>query len=229
LVPNGKKVHLLVMSDHGFTDFHHKVHVNRWLLENGYLAVQEGKTEANLASVDWSKTKAYSIGLNSLYINLKGREGQGIVPVEQVEQMATEIKDKLAQWQGPDGQPVFSNISLRHEAFSGPLLRLGPDLNLGCSAGYRASSETGLGKWEDTSIEENHDHWGADHCIDPNVVPGVLFSSQGLKDFPNPSFRDIPPMVVGKYLDHSGVTPPKVSGGESSEAIEERLKGLGYL
>jgi hypothetical protein len=226
---NGKKVHLLVMSDHGFTDFHHKVHVNRWLLENGYLAVQEGKTEANLASVDWSKTKAYSIGLNSLYINLKGREGQGIVPVEQVEQMATEIKDKLAQWQGPDGQPVFSNISLRHEAFSGPLLRLGPDLNLGCSAGYRASSETGLGKWEDTSIEENHDHWGADHCIDPNVVPGVLFSSQGLKDFPNPSFRDIPPMVVGKYLDHSGVTPPKVSGGESSEAIEERLKGLGYL
>jgi len=226
---NGKKVRLLVMSDHGFTDFHYKVHVNRWLLENGYLAVQEGKTEANLASVDWSKTKAYSIGLNSLYINLKGREGQGIVPVEQVEQTATEIKDKLTQWQGPDGQPVFSNISLRHEAFSGPLLRFGPDLNLGCSAGYRASSETGLGKWEDTSIEENHDHWGADHCIDPNVVPGVLFSSQGLKDFPNPSFRDIPPMVVGKYLDHSGVTPPKVSGGESSEAIEERLKGLGYL
>jgi hypothetical protein len=50
-----------------------------------------------------------------------------------------------------------------------------------------------------------------------------------LKDFPNPSFRDIPPMVVGKYLDHSGVNPPTISGGESQEAIEERLKGLGYL
>ena len=226
---NGKKVNLLVMSDHGFTDFRYKVHVNRWLLENDYLAVQAGKTEANLAAVDWSKTKAYAIGLNSLYINLQGREGQGIVPVEQVEQLATEIKDKLLKWNGPDNQPVFSSVALRHEVFSGPLLHLGPDLNLGCSAGYRSSSETGLGKWEETVIDENNDHWGADHCIDPDVVPGVLFSSQGLKDFPNPSFRDIPPMVVGKYLDHSGVTPPKISGGESSEAIEERLKGLGYL
>jgi predicted AlkP superfamily phosphohydrolase/phosphomutase len=160
---------------------------------------------------------------------LKGREGHGIVPVEQVEGLANEIKNKLVQWNGPDGQQVFSNILLRHEAFNGPLLRFGPDLNLGCSAGYRSSSETGLGKWEETAIDENNDHWGADHCIDPNVVPGVLFSSQGLKDFPNPSFRDIPPMVVGKYLDHSGVTPPKISGGESSETIEERLKGLGYL
>ncbi len=226
---NGKKVNLLVMSDHGFTDFGYKVHVNRWLLENEYLAVQKGKTEANLASVDWDKTKAYAIGLNSLYINLKGREGKGIVPVEQVEQLATEIKDKLTKWKGPDKKHVFSKVSLRHEAFSGPLLRLAPDLMLGCSSGYRASSETGLGKWDETPIEENNDHWGADHCIDPDVVPGVLFSSQGLKDFPNPSFRDIPPMVVGKYLDHSGVTPPKISGGESSEAIEERLKGLGYL
>jgi len=226
---NGKKVNLLVMSDHGFTDYRYKVHVNRWLLENDYLSMQAGKREANLASVDWSRTKAYAIGLNSLYINLQGREGQGIIPVEQVESLATEIKAKLTKWKGPDGQPVFSNVMLRHEAFSGPLLRLGPDLNLGCSAGYRASSETGLGKWEETSIEENNDHWGADHCIDPDVVPGVLFASQGLKDFPNPSFRDIPPMVVGKYLDHSGVTPPKISGGESSEAIEERLKGLGYL
>jgi len=226
---NGKRPNLLVMSDHGFTDYRYKVHVNRWLMENGYLSMQEGKTEASLAAIDWNKTKAYAIGLNSLYINLKGREGKGIVPVEQVEALANEIKDKLTQWTGPDGQQIFSNVQLRHEAFSGPLLRLGPDLNLGCSAGYRASSETGLGKWEENSVEENHDHWGADHCIDPNVVPGVLFSSRGLKDFPNPSFRDIPPMVVGKYLDHSGVTPPKVSGGESSETIEERLKGLGYL
>jgi hypothetical protein len=86
-----------------------------------------------------------------------------------------------------------------------------------------------LGKWEQSEIEKNTDHWGADHCIDADAVPGVLFASQGLKDFPNPSFRDIPPMVVGKYLDHSGVNPPTISGGESQEAIEERLKGLGYL
>ncbi|MDK1117748.1 MAG: alkaline phosphatase family protein [Anaerolineae bacterium] len=226
---NGNKVNFMVMSDHGFSEFQYKVHINRWLLGNGYLTVKKGNKETNLGAIDWDKTKAYAIGLNSLYINLQGREGKGIVPVNQVQTLAKEIKDKLMKWKGPDKQPIFSNVSLRHEVFSGPLLSYGPDMMLGCSAGYRSSSETGLGKWKETSIEENKDHWGADHCIDPELVPGVLFSSQGLKEFPNPSFRDIPPMVVGKYLDHSSVNPPKISGGEGSEAIEERLKGLGYL
>lgn len=226
---NGGKIDLLVMSDHGFADFRYKVHVNRWLIENGYLSLQDGKTEPSLTHADWSRSRAYALGLNSLYINLQGRERQGVVPVEQVEEIGKELKAKLEKWTGPDGRKVFSRVLLRHEAFSGALLRFGPDLVLGYAPGYRASSETGLGKWEETVIQENNDHWGADHCIDADAVPGVLFASQGLADFPNPSFRDIPPMVVGKYLDHSGVTPPTISGGESQQAIEERLKGLGYL
>jgi predicted AlkP superfamily phosphohydrolase/phosphomutase len=226
---NGEKLNLIVLSDHGFADYHYKVHVNRWLLENGYLKLKSDSKSTSLSSVSWDQTRAYALGLNSLYINLKGREKQGIVPVEQVEKLALEIKTKLEAWRGPDKKAVFQRVLLRHEAFSGPLLSYGPDLVLGYAPGYRASSETGLGKWEQSEIEKNSDHWGADHCIDADAVPGVLFASQGLKDFPNPSFRDIPPMVVGKYLDHSGVNPPTISGGESQEAIEERLKGLGYL
>ena len=61
------------------------------------------------------------------------------------------------------------------------------------------------------------------------AVPGILFASRRLKDFPNPPFRDMPLMIVGKYLDNSKVEPAFVSGGESQEAIEQRLKGLGYL
>ena len=226
---NGKGPDLIVISDHGFADYRYKVHVNRWLLENGYMTLKEGQTGSTLSAVDWDRTRAYAMGLNSLYINLKDREVQGTVAVTQVEALAQEIQAKLQGWRGPDKKAVFQRVLLRHEAFSGPLLSYGPDLVLGYAPGYRASSETGLGKWEQAVIEENHDHWGADHCIDSEAVPGVLFASQGLKDFPNPSFRDIPPMVVGKYLDHSGVNPPTISGGESQEAIEERLKGLGYL
>lgn len=73
-------------------------------------------------------------------------------------------------------------------------------------------------------IEKN-----TDHRIDSLGVPGVLFARRGSKDFSNPSFRDIPPMVVGKYLDHYKAEPSAISGGESQEAIEERLKRLGYL
>ncbi len=226
---NGQEMALFVMSDHGFADFGYKVHLNRWLLENKYLALKPGQKDASLASVDWEHTQAYALGLNSLYINLEGRESKGIVAVEKVEALAQEIKTKLSRWHGPDRKSVMKRVLLRHEAFSGPLLRYGPDLVLGYAPGYRASSETGLGKWNGAQIEKNHDHWGADHCIDSEEVPGVLFASRGLQDFPNPSFRDIPAMIVGKYLDHSGVNPPTISGGESQEAIEERLKGLGYL
>ncbi|MBN1305311.1 MAG: alkaline phosphatase family protein [Anaerolineales bacterium] len=225
----GETVQLLVMSDHGFSDFDYKFNVNTWLVRNGYLAVRSGTEERSLSSVDWARSKAYAVGLNSLYLNLKDREGQGSVPVEQVEILASEIRDSLDKEKGPDGKAVFERIMLRHEAFSGPLLRYGPDLVLGYAPGYRASSETGLGKWEGEVYIQNKDHWGADHCISADAVPGVLFASSGLTDFPNPSFRDIPPMVVGKYLDHSGVQPPSISGGESQDTIEERLKGLGYL
>jgi predicted AlkP superfamily phosphohydrolase/phosphomutase len=226
----GEKVNLLVLSDHGFADFYYKFHVNAWLAEKGYLHVKNGAEPKSLASVDWDKTTAYAVGLNSVYVNLMGREGKGIVPVEQVETVAAKLRTELQEVHGPDGTPVFGRVLLRHEAFSGPLLPYGPDLVLGYTPGYRASADTGLGKWGESIFEQNHDHWGADHCIDSLAVPGVLFASNGLKDFPNPSFRDIPPMVVGKYLDQSGVQPPPLtSRGESQEAIEERLKGLGYL
>lgn len=225
----GEKISLLVMSDHGFADFTYKVHLNHWLADQGYLFLKDGATEKNLGAVDWSRTSAYAIGLNSLYINLKDREGQGIVPVEQVESVTAKIKAGLEAWKGPDGKAVFGRVLLRHEAFTGPLLRYGPDLVLGYNPGYRASAETGLGKWDGAVVEANKDHWGADHCIDALAVPGVLFASGGLKDFPSPSFRDIPPMVVGKYLDNSKVQPPSAPDGESQGSVEERLKGLGYL
>ena len=225
----GAKVNLLVMSDHGFADFKQKFHLNSWLLENGYLSLKDGLDQKSLTSADWSKTKAYAIGLNSLYINLKGREGHGILPVEEIETEVSELRTRLLKLKDPDGSALFESVLLRHEAFSGPLLQYGPDLVLGYAPGYRASAETGLGKWKDSFIEVNHDHWEADHCIDANSVPGVLFSNKSLGDFPNPSFRDIPPLVVGKYLDHSGVQPPSIFGEEGQKNIEERLKGLGYL
>jgi predicted AlkP superfamily phosphohydrolase/phosphomutase len=227
---SGQAVHLLVLSDHGFADFNYKVHINRWLLEHNYLVLQENTTENSLAAVDWSRSIAYAVGLNSLYLNLAGREGQGILQLAELEATTQKLQTELQAWLGPDGKPVFSKVYLRHEAFSGPLIKYGPDLVLGYASGYRASSETGLGKWANQTITENTGHWEADHCIDSQLVPGVIFSNQSLEDFPKPSFRDIPALTVGKYLDHSNTnTPPVVSSGEDQKTMEERMKGLGYL
>jgi hypothetical protein len=223
---------LFVLSDHGFADFHYKIHFNHWLIENGFLAPKEQEGSGGLSEVDWSRSRAYAVGLNSLYVNMAGREGQGCVSPEDYNNLINELRDKLLTWCGPDGKPVAQRVLLRDEAFSGSFTPYGPDILIGYSPGYRASSETGLGKWKSCTIEENSDHWKGDHCIDSQAVPGVIFSNTNLDRFSKISFRDIPMLTIGKPLDAPSdqpTPPPSSTAGEDSKILEERLKSLGYL
>jgi hypothetical protein len=151
------------------------------------------------------------------------------VTPEQIEPLLNELKTKLLEWKAEDGRQIISRVLLKHEAFNGPYTRFGPDLVMGYAPGFRASSETGLGKSADTSLEPNHDHWGADHCIDSTKVPGVLFANRDIQNMPGLSFRDIPFLALGKHLDQSYIKPPSQAVGEGQKDLEERLKGLGYL
>ena len=225
---NGKH-RLLVLSDHGFSVFKHKVHLNRWLAEQGWLVLKDGASEGSLAEVDWTRTKVYAVGLNSLYLNVSGREGQGTVAAQDIEPLLAEVQKKLLDWIGPDGNAVVERARLKHEVYTGPYSRLGPDLVVGYAPGYRASSETGLGKIPALTVEPNTGHWGADHCVDADLVPGVIFANRDLRDFGAISFRDIPFLAIGKHLDQSHVKPPSQSGPQGQKDLEERLKGLGYL
>jgi predicted AlkP superfamily phosphohydrolase/phosphomutase len=231
---------IVILSDHGFSDFGYKVHLNRWLVERGYLMAKDGGESGSLRDVDWPRSQAYAVGLNSLYVNLAGREGQGSVQPSQVGPLVNKLRDELLAWRGPDGRPVVQAAWRQDEAFEGPLAKYGPDLALGFSPGHRASAETGLGKWAKSSLEPNYDHWGADHCIAPQAVPGVLFCNQGLRNYPDPSYQDIPALTIGMTPSDQTVPPsspdrgksppppPSVSN-EDQEAIEERLRSLGYL
>lgn len=225
-----EKYRLLVLSDHGFAPFGYKAHLNRWLADHGYLAFSDPERAGGLSDVAWERTRAYAVGLNSLYLNVAGREGQGTVEAAELEGLLQELKTKLLEWKGPDGKAVISRVLLKHEAFNGPYTRLGPDLVIGYAPGYRASAETGLGKvGADRAIEVNHDHWGADHCIDSAAVPGVLFANRDISNIPGLSFRDIPFLALGKHLDQSYIKPPSQMGPQGQKDLEERLKGLGYL
>lgn len=221
------KFRYLILSDHGFADFRNKVHLNRWLVDNGYLVIKDNGKDLN--AVEWNKSVAYAVGLNSIYLNIAGREGQGIVSADQVENLLAEIKNKLLSWQDTHQHSIIQTMRLKHETFNGPYTRLGPDLVVGYAPGYRASAETGLGKVPTNSLEHNADHWGADHCIDSESVPGVIFANRDLRDFGNISFRDIPFLAIGKHLDPSNIKPPSQAAGQGQKDLEERLKGLGYL
>lgn len=225
-----EKPHLLVASDHGFAEFDHKVHLNRWLEERGYLRRKDGEGgKGSLEEVDWEHTTAYAIGLNSLYLNLQGREGQGSVPVQQIGEVMDSLRRDLLAWKSPQGEAVFHRVQPSSEIYSGPFAPFAPDLVLGFNRGFRASADTGLGKWGTDSLEVNRDHWRADHCMDAELVPGVLFSNQGFKGVERPSFRDFPHIAIGMTPKAEAAPPETNLTEEEQSELEERLKGLGYL
>ena len=224
------KTQLLVVSDHGFAKFDHKVHVNRWLVEQGYLVTDgDPHQDGSLSEAQWPQSEAYAVGLTSLYLNLKGREGQGAVEPSEKDAKIEEIRQKMLQWEGPDGKNVLRAVKLSSEVYDDVSSPHAPDLLLGFADGYRASAETGLGKWGPEAIVTNEDHWHADHCIDADLVSGVIFSNQGFKGISDPSYRDFPQLAIGmtpkKETSSSG---PELKDEDQAD-IEERLKGLGYL
>jgi predicted AlkP superfamily phosphohydrolase/phosphomutase len=226
-----KDTKLIILSDHGFAHFDKKVHLNRWLIEYGYLDAPGIDATPSIRSINWENSSAYAIGLNSIYLNLAGREGRGMVQESGKEALLQNLRADLLSWEGENNQPVVEVVQPGNEVFTGPLSAYGPDLFVGFAPGYRASQATGLGGWDVESLVANHDHWGADHCMHANAVPGVIFASHGLLDRLNqPSYRDIPYLATGTTPDAGSSAPPPISPGDGDEeAVEERLRSLGYL
>ena len=224
-------IRIFVISDHGFSNFEHKVHLNQWLVENGYLVTKEGSSKRELANVNWERTRTYAVGLSSIYVNLAGREGQGIVQENEKSELVSNLKKQLLEWKGPDNRHVVNDAWSGTEIFNGPLVDHGPDLVIGFNTGYRASAQTGLGGWEQKALEPNYDHWGADHCMDPSLVPGVLLTNINIRNVHHTTYREIPELMIGQKLDEFKPTsgdPPEYAD-EDQKILEERLKDLGYL
>jgi predicted AlkP superfamily phosphohydrolase/phosphomutase len=226
---NHEDARIIVVSDHGFAPYDYKVHVNRWLHENKWLKGSGAEEQKNLNSVNWSGTKAYALGLNSIYMNLQTREGQGIVAPEKLESERQNLRSDLIEMRGPDGRKVFDDVWVGSDAFHGNHIDNAPDLVLGYSAGYRSSAETGLGGYRKSVIETNKDRWSADHCINPASVPGVLMANIDFGELHHPSYYDFPELVLAEEFKASSSEPTEHLGDEDQEILEERLKGLGYL
>jgi predicted AlkP superfamily phosphohydrolase/phosphomutase len=174
---------LIVMSDHGFQPFSRDVHLNAWLRENGYLVMKPGKTTGYTLGddVDWTKTRAYGIGFNGLYLNLAGREAHGIVEADAAEALMSEIARRLEAFVDSDrGERVVLRVSRSTEIYSGPRISEGPDLLIGYNIGYGCSDESTLGEITATVLEDNTSRWSGNHLMAPEVVPGILLVNRKL-------------------------------------------------
>jgi predicted AlkP superfamily phosphohydrolase/phosphomutase len=207
---------LVVMSDHGFAPFRRQAHLNSWLERNGYLVLKDPSRRHQyewLKGIDWSRTRAFAIGLNSLYLNVRGREQHGIVPISQRGALAREIATALGSWKDPaTGDAVVTQAIMREDAYHGPHLLEAPDIVVGYARGYRASWATTTGKVPAVLLEDNDEEWSGDHCIDSREVPGVLLVNRPLK--PGVAEPDLMDLTV-TILDHFGVKPAQGMRGKA--------------
>lgn len=174
---------LIVMSDHGFVRFDRAVHLNTILMREGFLTLNDPRNTGDdemFVHVNWSRTQAYAMGLNSLYLNRLGREQGGIVSEgEEAEDVLAHITEKLLAFRDPDtGAKVIEAIYLPGEDYIGDNSVYAPDMIIGYRPPYRASWKTPLGAVPSEMIVDNEDAWVGDHCVAPKYVPGVLFSNR---------------------------------------------------
>jgi predicted AlkP superfamily phosphohydrolase/phosphomutase len=189
----------VVMSDHGFTNFRRGVNLNAWLRQEGYLFLREGKETSGdwFEAVDWSRTKAFSLGLTGLFINRKGREASGIV-AEGAEYRALkdELITKLKALKDPQtGKRCILDVFAAADFFDGPYRLDAPDLIVGYDGGYRNSWDCATGAVPKETFSDNTKSWSGDHCVDPRIVPGVLFSNMAITA-EAPNILDIAPSVL---------------------------------
>jgi predicted AlkP superfamily phosphohydrolase/phosphomutase len=219
---------LLVISDHGFNGFRRGLDLNRWLEENGYLAFHDGRrNEEFLAGVDWSRTRAFAVGLTGIFVNLKGKFSQGIVePGAEAEKLRNEIAQRLTGLVDPQtGASAIKQTYVTSKVYRGPYKEHAPDLIPGYQRGYRVSWETAVGRGTKSVFHDNTKAWSGDHCIDPSLIPGVLFANHPVQT-EKCRLMDIGPTVLDLFgvpvPDHMDGKPLVVGSAQSATSPERQ-------
>lgn len=206
---------LLVMSDHGFNPFRRSFNLNTWLLENGWHKLRNPwkQEEGSLfENTDWSRTKAYGIGLNGLYVNQRGREREGIVnPGADSDNLIRELAQKLEQVVDPKtGERAILRAFVAKDVYRGPQIEHAPDIVLGFNYGYRISWGSPLGKFPKDVLEDNTEKWSGDHMAAPEIIPGILATNRKIRA-ESPALYDL----TATILDIFGLAKPKDMIGET--------------
>lgn len=217
---------LIVMSDHGFASFRRGFNLNTWLAKKGYLqrpeaspgqptdvqpgtATEPGPVASGpFAGVDWSRTRAYGVGLNGLYVNLEGREKHGVVTEAEKSALLDKLSQDLLDVRDVDGSRVIDKVYRCASDYPGADPLIAPDLLIGYARNYRAGWSTLLGGFSEEILEDNRDRWSGDHCIAAHLVPGILLSNRPIL-VDDPDLRDLAPTILALYGLES---PQELSG-----------------
>lgn len=201
---------LMIVSDHGFHSWRKAVNLNTWLVQEGYMVIQGqqpgekklddlfGGSGEFWENVDWSRTRAYAMGLGQVYFNLQGREAKGIVsPGAEAKQLADELSARLLTMVDPaDGSRIIRSVYKRDDVYSGEFIGNAAELQVGMADGYRVSWQTTLGGSPQGIVYDNMKKWSGDHGgYDFATTAGVLITNRPVNS-PTPNIMDIAPTVL---------------------------------
>jgi predicted AlkP superfamily phosphohydrolase/phosphomutase len=214
----------MAISDHGFTNFRRGVNINSWLRDNGYLFLKDANATTSgewFEGIDWTRTKAFALGLTGLFINRAGREKSGIVAEgAEYRELVKEIAAKLEKMIDPaTGKGCVRKVAMSQQCFDGPYRFDAPDLLVGWEGGYRNSWECAVGQVTEEAVTDNTRSWSGDHCVDPDIVPGIFFCDRAINT-ETPRLIDIPATVmqlfgqkIPSYMQGRMILPTKPEDG----------------
>jgi predicted AlkP superfamily phosphohydrolase/phosphomutase len=200
---------LIVLSDHGMGTFRRSFDTNTWLVEQGLLTLKGSAkpgTDVGFAEVDWSNSSAYCMGLGGIYLNLRGREAQGVVaPGAEAERVTGAILSGLPQAIDPKTQlNAIDSVSPRSAIYSGPFADESPDLLVNFNPGFRVSWQSTVGHFAGDLFEDNMRCWSGDHIFNPVAMPGILLMNRPVtspnSSSPDPHIMDLAPTIL-KFLN----------------------------
>ncbi|EMA63039.1 alkaline phosphatase family protein [Halorubrum lipolyticum] len=185
---------LIVASDHGFTELTWEVNCNQFLADEGWLSY-DGDDHDSLTDID-DETRAYSLIPGRFYLNLEGREPEGVVPESEYEAVREELIGDLESLTGPDGRQVCKRIVKGEDAFDGDHDEIAPDLVVIPADGFDLKSGFGGKEAVFTEGPRNGMH---------KFENSLLYSTDPDLDVAGSNLFDVTPTILDLMdVDHDG-------------------------
>jgi predicted AlkP superfamily phosphohydrolase/phosphomutase len=234
-----------VVSDHGAQRLDGGFCVNEWLIRQGLLVLNEYPSEVtpfDRLSIDWSKTTAWSEGgyYARVFLNVKGREPQGVVDQADYEQVRDDLTARLEATEDDLGRPL-GTVVFKPDRLYRTVRNIAPDLIVHFGGLYwRSIGGVGYGaihvEENDTGPDDcNHAQFGSIIVAAPKPASVGEIQGMHLLDVAPTLLElagyDVPSSMQGRSLSSlpepvSSIDAPNRS---DEETVHRRLSGLGYI
>ena len=235
---------LLVVSDHGAQRLEGCFAINEWLVREGLLRLEECPkqiTPFNKLRIDYARTRVWSEGghYGRIFLNVQGREPQGVVPAAEYEAFRDEMKARLEALTDPQGCPLNSLVFKPNEIYRN-VRNIPPDLIVYLGGlSWRPIGSVGHGglhvlENDSGPDASSHSRFGMFVLAAPNCPLNGEYTGARLLDIAPTLLRlggyEVPASMQGRSLVDSNPSGGSgVQGGDEEGAIFDRLAGLGYV